>query len=343
MEDAQNSTTEISEIKLAISALKKAKKIAECFSSDKNKCKGKIKQAHSLQKNGRLSIIEGRVNGNQAIYTLTEPIFNERGSIQSLKPIGKNMASTFFGFCDYHDTVLFSPIENNKFDNQNDEHCFLHSYRSFAHSYHLKKEQLRGYTSESKYTQLIGKESLDLNIKGVMIAIEEADNNKVKLETLLTNKQYDGLEYFVYTIPALYPIACSSQINPEYSYTGTPINIHDNGSVPFSSIMLTVLPDKEQTIIIFACFPDDAKAVLFIDELEKLYPVQLEKAISSILIHYAENTFFAPALWNKLGIQGQNQLCMELENSLTCIPESFPISKINFFNTAFSAKNLGIL
>ncbi|MCW3083674.1 MAG: hypothetical protein JWP12_1040 [Bacteroidetes bacterium] len=31
-----------------------------------------IKQSHSIQRNGRLSIIEGDVNGQQAIYTFTE-------------------------------------------------------------------------------------------------------------------------------------------------------------------------------------------------------------------------------------------------------------------------------
>jgi hypothetical protein len=46
-----------------MSSYKKDSRIKECFHHNKSECKGKIKQAHSLQRNGRLSIIESEVNG----------------------------------------------------------------------------------------------------------------------------------------------------------------------------------------------------------------------------------------------------------------------------------------
>jgi hypothetical protein len=120
------------------------------------------------------------------------------------------------------------------------------------------------------------------------------------------------------------------------------MNNHIDSSIPYSHIMLTVLPDNNKTIIIFACFSDDEKGKLFLDELNELYPLPLEKAISSILITCAENTFFAPTLWDKLGAKGQRQLCDELELAASHFhaPKSFPRSKINFFDTKFSATPL---
>lgn len=327
----------------AMSDFKKTSRITECFYHDKSKCNGEIKQSHSIQRNGRLSIIEGDVNGNQAVYTFTETDFDENNYCKGLKPIGKGVASTFFGFCDYHDTTLFSPIENFPFD-ESDKHCFLHSYRAFAHSYHRKKEENKAYNTESKYTEIIPKLMLEGMLEGVNMSINESEIKKRKLDTLLDKQEYDGLEYFIYIIPEKYPIACSSQISPYYSYKGIPMNNHIDPSAAFSQIMLTVLPDNNQTIIIFACFPDDVKGVLFINELDSLYPLQLEKAISSIIITCAENTFFAPALWNKLGSQGQKQLCNELEMAASnfSVPKSFIHSKINFFEPKYSAKRLGI-
>ena len=331
------------EVRKALSDFKNTGRITDCFCHDKKNCNGNIKQSHSLQRNGRLSIIEGEVNGNQVIYTFTETEFDEKTFHKSLKPIGKGVASTFFGFCDYHDTTLFSPIENFPFDNS-DKHCFLHSYRAFAHSYHRKKEELKAYKADSNYSKVIPKVTLLSMIEGAEIGVAEGEIEKKKLDELLDKQEYDGLEYFTYILPKKFPIACSSQISPYYSYKGTPMNNHVDSKIPYSHIMLTILPDHNQTIIIFACFPDDEKGKLFLDELNDLHPLPLEKAISSILINCAENTFFAPTLWNKLGKNGQRQLCDELELAASHFhfPSSFSHSKINFFDDKYSAKRLGI-
>jgi hypothetical protein len=37
-----------------ISSFKKDSRIKECFHNNKDECNGKIKQAHSIQRNGRL-------------------------------------------------------------------------------------------------------------------------------------------------------------------------------------------------------------------------------------------------------------------------------------------------
>ena len=89
---------------------KKMRTIKECFYHKKDECNGDIKQSHSIQKNGRLSIIEEELNGNNMIYTFTSFDVGTEEFIKTLRPIGKGKASTFFGFCDYHDSKLFSEI-----------------------------------------------------------------------------------------------------------------------------------------------------------------------------------------------------------------------------------------
>jgi hypothetical protein len=320
---------------------KKTGRITECFCHNKDACKGAIKQSHSIQRNGRLSIIEGEVNGNKSVYTFTEMVADEHNLYNSLRPIGKGEASTFFGFCDFHDSTLFSDIENHPFDNS-DQHCFMHSYRSFAHSYHRKKEELKAYTADSDYTKLIPANVLLGMIQGAEVGVREITERKNNLDVLLEAKDYAGLEYFTLILPRKFPIACSSIISPAFNYKNLPMNNHGNPNIPYSQIMLTVLPDHDKTIIILACFPDDVKAIDFIDQLDDLYPIQREKAISSIMITCAENTFFAPAVWNKLGVTGQKTLCTELQQSAKSNSNSFVHSRINFFDRRFSARDLGI-
>lgn len=123
------------------SNLKKGSEIKECFYHKTEECtKNDIKNAHSVSR-PRLELIKGLVNKNEKVYSVSELIIENGIAKKCIKDIGwAKAASTFYGFCGLHDTKLFLPIENNNDFNESTEHCFLHSYRSFAYSFHeLKK------------------------------------------------------------------------------------------------------------------------------------------------------------------------------------------------------------
>lgn len=76
-------------------------------------CRGKIVQAHSIQRNGGLSLIARnghvyRFFGDYSTFVRTS------GKIEA-ELIGLNTASTFTGFCDHHDDVTFAPLEKRPF------------------------------------------------------------------------------------------------------------------------------------------------------------------------------------------------------------------------------------
>lgn len=319
-------------------------RITECFHHDKSSCKGDIKQSHSLQRNGRLSLIEGDDGkGNQVVYTFTNSEVDGTTGLRYLKPLGKATASTFFGFCDFHDTALFSPIENFSFNNS-DNHCFLHSYRSFALSYHRHKEFVKFTKHGSHYSRSLPKHKLIEMLRCAELGIQEMEIEKRKLDVMLTSKSFCELEYLTYQIPEKFAIACSSLISPESSYKGYPMNNHSDSHKPFSQIMLTILPDENETIIIMACFSSDVNGTRFLNELDALADLPLKKAISSLMISKAENTFFAPVLWDQLGAQGQKQLCREFEDAVKSfrLPKGFVHTEVNFFDSKFVVNPLGI-
>lgn len=335
--------TEKTEFKKALKQYKHSRKIKECFYHNKEECKGSIKQAHSIQKNKRLSIIDELVDNNRVLYTFTEFETGTVRFIKTLIPIGKSNASTFFGFCDKHDTELFSTIENKEFDGS-DEHCFLHSYRSFAHSYHRKKEERKGVTTNNPVNNSYTDEYKEQWLKGNEYAISDLDYYRKDLDVWIEKKDYSQLEYFTVVFPELFPIACSSLISPFYSLRGKAMNNHSDPSIPWSAIMLTVLPDFTQTIVIFACFPNDESGIRFLDELTELNDYKFKKVLTSILIFFSENTFFSPSLWNRLGTSKQRILCDEIEKGIKLgfleMPNQFEYAKLNLFDDRYSYERL---
>jgi hypothetical protein len=321
---------------------KNASVIKDCFHHNKNECQGKIKQSHSIQRNGRLSIIESDVKGNNSIYTFTSALPTEDRLLERLIPIGKKEASTFFGFCDYHDTVLFSPIENEKFDDSY-KHLFLHTYRSYAHSYHRKKEECKIYNNPTAdFIKIMPPEWIKSTQEGLKMAINDSADRKLQLDEYLETETYDELVYLVYEKSGLFPFAVSSQISPKVSYNNKPMNNHSNSQIQYSSPIITFLPDQLTTFVILAAFPDDKPAVELIDELNVLTPFKLEKAITSLIIANCENTFFSPLFWDSLSKKGKRKLLDEFEENTvgSKYRNKFFSSAFNFFDPRFEMSKL---
>ncbi len=152
------------DISKLLSSFRNNSEIKECFYHKKDECKGAIKNAHSISRGNRLELIKGLVNNNDIVYSLSEIKIENSKAKQGIKQIGwGKAASTFYGFCDWHDTELFKPIENNNDFDNSPEHCFLHSYRSFAYSYHqIKKTYKLGENAISDISKQV--EELQLNV-----------------------------------------------------------------------------------------------------------------------------------------------------------------------------------
>lgn len=334
----------IEEFNRHASDAKKIGTIKECFHHNKDECRGKIKQAHSIQRNGRLSIIESEVNKNLSVYCFSNFKSDENYLMSNLIPIGKKEASTFYGFCDFHDTNLFSPIENFAFDIDSEMHYFLHSYRSFAHSFHKKKEELNYWDNfdKTKFDSMMPEEIKSYMKWGNNLALTELEKIKAYLDDSLENKKWDNLEYLVYEKEGLYPFAVSSQMSPKVTYNGISMNNHEDQNIPYENPIITFLPDINSTFVIIAAFPHEKKAVKLIRELEKLNNFKLEKAITSLIIANCENTFFSPLFWNKISLRGQRILLDEfiINTSSTKYNNKFFNSCFNFFDEKFEINEL---
>jgi len=330
----------------ALSRVRKEAKIKDCFHYDKNKCKLPFKNAHSLQRQGALKILEQEKNGNRYLYAHTERYVNPEHSFLDLKPVGRKSASTFFGFCDYHDTTLFSSIENEPecTDIESDEHCFLHSYRSFAHSYHRKHEDWKLHNTTDPITKKMlikgygnyGERGFENGKLGIKTALNDFNISKIKLDKMIEEKRYDRLDYYTLELDYTAPIACAAATTPEYTFSKKPINFSTDPNYEYSPVITTVLPFSNRTIIILAVFPDQPNGVMFLDEIDNIkYELILQKYLSFHLINHAENCYLSPHFYEKKSLKWKIKYCSSLDHMLSSTTPVFTFSKkfpINYFS-----------
>ena len=56
------------------------------------------------------------------------------------RDVGRNLATTFEGFCSAHDAALFAPIDTRPFDPADRQQLFLYAYRAVARELHTQME-----------------------------------------------------------------------------------------------------------------------------------------------------------------------------------------------------------
>ncbi|MNK25565.1 hypothetical protein D3C87_438920 [compost metagenome] len=326
----------------ALSLLARNATIKDCSHPNKSECRLPIKGAHSLQKNGVLKYLEKAEKGNAYIYCHYERKLRGADNFYDLKKIGRGDASTFFGFCDFHDTELFKSIENdpNSTDINNDEHCFLHSYRSFSHSYHRKYEELKLYNSKdaevSKLLQNLYGPALKDKIKGIELAIHDFEKPKKKLDKLLLEKDYSGLDYLCFEFPHTIPVACASVVTPDEYYSGAKFNHSFSKVEDYSDIITTVLPLQNRSVVILSAFSDDERALKYLDEIENIkYNLEQEKFLSFHILVNSENVFLSPQYYNPKSEDWKRRYCSILDFNASDFTPFFSFNKklpINYFD-----------
>ena len=310
--------------------IRKTGRIKECFFYNKETCKGKIKAAHSIQRSKKLELLTNEINGNKVLYSLVDTKRDKNGKSIDMKGIGVANASTFFGFCDFHDSKLFAPIENNTF-NESSLHCFLHSFRSFAYSYHTILETINLFRTANTPLALI-------EINRLYETLNQVDMLKIRFQDMFNEGNFDFLNYYYLIKPTIYPVACSGGFQVEYSIKNRSFR---NSTLPV--INLTIFPEAtNQTVIILSWMPEDENANIFMDEFVSLNELRQDKIITSIMIAYAENSFVSPSLWSKLNTKEKKQLLFEIDTSDPVWRNQinrFWTSELNFFSQEYAIEN----
>ncbi len=292
-EDNQNISNQY--VKKSVSLFQKTVKesrIRECLHPDKENCSEKIVKAHSIQNNKILK----RISKDGIVYM---PKPKSDNPFLIVTPYGRNEATVFTGFCNYHDKTLFQPIEDNLFI-KTTEQIFLYVYRCFAIEYHHKKEKVNIENKLLKAKEM--KSSVVAEIfTGYHLAFDDFELEKSIFDKAIINKQYDILTSVIWEFNQQINFTGSGFEAMDYDLKGNKIQSLSDRNNNMKHIFVTIFCENDKTYCIIAWLKENDNLFKnYKNQLNKLNEQQRKNYINNLLPMISENIAINPGSWDKL-------------------------------------------
>jgi len=301
-------------IQEAIIATKKAQKEYCLHPHASNAdCKGDIIRAHSIQRNGGLNQIA--VNGH--VYMLNNQLGSFIKSAGQLEYglIGINKATTFTGFCNYHDTTTFQPIEQKPFS-PSQESAFLLSYRALCRELYSKRFQLEsvkllheGDRGKSQEYQKTYQKSINLYESGINAGLKDVEYHKQLYDVKLIAADYSDVSYYAVCFDRVPDFMCSSAILLEMDFRGNVLQ----DSQDFKDLNKRLLQCSFSLIgtdtggaAIFSWLGANPLGIRFIESLDSYSDDDITHAILRFTFEFFENVAISPKWWESLTQDGKD-------------------------------------
>ena len=321
------------ELSKEISSFYRECNFRECVFPDQSSCSEKVIKAHSIQKNKILNYIaeNGMVISSDMKKTLFTKEFEE---------IGINSASTFFGFCNYHDTNIFSEIENKEYAGSIEQN-FLHAYRACALEYVKKKVSVCFYKKAMKKYKYNPYELMfykKLNgalwgVKDYYSILEQLSNELIKPKD---KRNFDIISSKIFQLPYESLLAVNACFSIEYDFQENLINDLTDTSKRPAPIFLNIFPNDGITFILFSWLSEDWETYKsIISKLETFTSIQIEIFFSNLIICHCEKFFISPSKYSQMPKKIRRLFVLQYMNTLMKDFEIDYISRrgINLFKT----------
>lgn len=211
--------------------------------------------------------------------------------------IGRNLATTFEGFCSEHDASLFAPIDTRPFDPADGEQLFLYAYRAVARELHqLMEASIR---TQSMYQQRIeagidnGNEPELAGMMAVehMMTAHSTFVYKSRLDEALFNRNFKILNHEIVRLAPQAPAIAASVF-----FDLDTRRYQDDAP----RIALNILPiSRDETIAIYSFTDADAEPVReYLSEILTTADTYQKYLVSRLLLLHAENFVVSPALFD---------------------------------------------
>lgn len=264
-----------------------------CLYPVNSECNGGIVKAHAIQNNRILK----KISDNGRVITVNGV---SNYLFQDTKLNGRSNATTFHGFCKYHDKTVFQDIEDRPFT-QTRKQLFLLAYRTFAWHYHKKREQqnksllfesvmrTRGFAENSDDSKQFR--------KGMQLGLRDNDIKKEIFDSAILSSDYEILESCIWTIPYEVQFAVSMMYEMMYDIQGIGINAHC-GDRCEKSIFLNIFPMDGQSYCVWSWFKEDNEYQRFADQFMALDDGEKKNYLNNKLPAWTDSLVISPIMWN---------------------------------------------
>ena len=277
-------------------------------------CSHKIISAHTIQRNGHLSVIAR--NGH--VYNLLRhgSLLDQAKWDPNSRPnkVGIREASTFRGFCSRHDNELFAPIEKEAFKGT-EEQISLLGYRAICYELLMKEfalgvdNILRDFDKGQPVPfQQIHQEAFNLRDSGVSKAIDELRSLKSYYDGVIFERGFDGLDYYVATFSKTPEVMCSGTTQVTHDFRGKKFAELGHLDVQANWLTFSLIATDDGGAAIFSWPADHAGSKRVLMSLNDLSDADQPHAIIRFIFEFFENTYFSPDWWDGLEKHVQVQL-----------------------------------
>lgn len=243
--------------------------------------------------------------------------------------IGVNEASTFFGFCDRHDSRVFRPLESGAF-NFTPERVALLGYRAICRESYQKDAEISP-TDMLRDAAAVDPDTSDFKEKDRIHQImrlsrlnarENLARARENFGNMLHPDSKESLRYFaaLFAEPAMY--FASTAFIPEWDFNGR--QLQDLRRIePFNLICFSAWAAGQQSAIVF-CWHESADSVCvpFIESLRQVPSDRLGDRILSMAFEISENIVFREDWWQKMRSEDQERLAARVFSGLPPSPRT---------------------
>lgn len=281
-----------------------AKQVCSASEHAKCPCSKKIIKAHTVPKQSLKDIAE---DGHVFVTNNNFLDLNANGGSIDLKLEGIGRASTFSGFCQVHDDLIFAPLEKKEFG-AHDEQCFLLAYRAFARELYCKEavvgmfDQILGVADRGRnFSDQVDIQGL-VNASGFGHAkgLEDLRARSPYFHEALQNSNFNGLHSLIFELDAPPPLMASGATNPIHDFKGNELqDLGDLERLP-DLLFLSSFSSRGKGWIVFSWIEGAKSCEQLAKSLQAKSSEEQARIAIQFIVKSLENITIAPIWWNGL-------------------------------------------
>lgn len=298
---------------------------------------GSIVSAHTLSVEAMLRKIA--VDSRVYAAASTKRIARDTFPIE-IKKLGLRDVSVFNGFCQKHDTELFSCLENEPFRFTKKQN-FMLAYRATARECYLKRKQYESLPTPDEFAAIHGIEgSLQLNEDamlfqaGTLSGAEDAESLKSKLDRHLLQESWHRLVTRAIIFPKTPTMLATAAFQPFFDMNGIQLQDFEDLQAEMSQIIISLIPLEMGGAAIFSWLDtaDQAPELFFRSVAEC---TNLTASVIHAVLDNTENFALNPEWYEKLTQVKRDYLFLRvvlLDSTLTYFDQKRPDKSAPFLD-----------
>ncbi len=274
-------------------------------------CSSTYGKAHSIQK----SQLKKIAKGGKVLKIGSDPMTG----IPRIQSVGIKKASTFYGFCNYHDDKLFAPIEKKPLVLKR-ETALLLTFRAMSiHMYYKRRRK------ETNMFGKLQKNTLRPDViqhdKLVRLGLDRllqfAEPAYKRMGQDIVGNKFVNAYYVALIFDRIPDILCSEASLINFGFDGDLVRPKPQ---PYDFLTLSLLPyQNDKGIALFAWHRKSKTNQEFLKTLLSLGKQEFPDAVVRFVFSQLKNFFIAPNWWDNLSAEQNNSLMKKFTN-LTVVP-----------------------